>query len=91
MERRDGVDDAWDEVAARVALGELTGEADVRAALVAAGALDEPRALERARAALERFWEHLHDAPARALGLATVAAVAAARHAGPWALRLELR
>lgn len=87
----DAIDDAWDGVAARVALGELPTEPDVAAALDGAGALRDPRALERVQAALDRFWELVHHAPGRALGLATVAAVVADHGAAPAPLRSELR
>ncbi len=85
------IEQAWDGVAARVALGELPSEPDVAAALDGAGALGDPRALERVHAALDRFWELVHHAPGRALGLATVAAVVAERRAAPSPLRSELR
>jgi tetratricopeptide (TPR) repeat protein len=91
MERIDLMDDAWDGVAARVALGELPSETEIAHALEGAGALDDPRALERVRASLDRFWELVHDAPGRALGLALVAAVVADHQAAPTALRSELR
>lgn len=91
MERIDLMDDVWDEVAARVALGELPSEDEIARALEGAGALDDPRALERVRASLDRFWELVHDAPGRALGLALVAAVVADHQAAPTALRSELR
>ncbi len=85
----DRVDDAWWSLAGRVALGELPDEEDVLVALERADLLDE-RTVERAREALERFWEHVHEAPARALGLVTVARVAAAKAGGPPALGADL-
>lgn len=91
MERPDRIDDAWEGVAARVTQGELPSEPDVARALEGAGALPDPRALERARAALDRFWDLVHDTPARALGLVTVAAVVADREGAPGPLRSELR
>lgn len=90
-ERPDRIDDAWDGVAARVTLGELPSEPEVARALEGAGALPDPRALERARAALDRFWELVRDTPGRALGLVTVAAVVADRSEAPGTLRSELR
>lgn len=91
MARTDSIEEAWEGVVARVVLGELPGEPDVVAALEGVGALADPRALERVEAALRRFWELVHHAPGRALGLVTVAAVVADRCAAPAALRGEAR
>lgn len=82
----------WLALAGRLAGEQLADEAEVLRSIDRAGLLEDPLALERAVAALETFWELVHDEPGRALGLVTVGWVAA-RRAGeaPAALLADLR
>lgn len=81
---------AWEELAGRIALRELTSDDAVVEALEPTGLLEDPQALARARGLLERFWGMVQQDPTRALGQATLAAILAAQLGAPAVLQAEL-